>query len=262
MARVCRYLYAVVYLVVLYMPILLIALFSFSSAVYIAFPIKGWTLNWYSEMAASRGLLDALGNSLVVATVASLTSTTIGTLAALAYSRHQFAGRGVFGLLMLLPLALPVVVVGVALLSVLMLAGFRLSLLTVALGHVIICTPFAFGVMNSRLAGLNPDYELASADLGEPPLVTFWRVTVPMALPGLLASLLLTFTVSFDEFILSFFLSSNSPTLPVFMWSQMRFPDRLPMVLALATVILCFTCATIVAVFALRGRDAMQEQTA
>ncbi len=77
--------------------------------------------------------------------------------------------------------------------------------------------------MNSRLAGLNPDFELASADLGEPPLVTFWRVTVPLALPGIIASLLLTFTVSFDEFILSFFLSSNSPTLPVFMWSQMRF---------------------------------------
>jgi spermidine/putrescine transport system permease protein len=262
MARAGRYLYAVVYLVVLYVPILLIALFSFSSAVYVAFPIKGWTFNWYAEMAASSGLLDALGNSLVVATIASLMSTAIGTLAALAFTRHQFAGRRAFGLLMLLPLALPVVVVGVALLSVLMLAGFGLSLLTVALGHIIVCTPFAFGVLNSRLAGLNPDYELASADLGEPPFVTFWRVTVPLALPGLIASLLLTFTISFDEFILSFFLSSNSPTLPVFMWSQMRFPDRLPMVLALATVILSVTCAAIVAVFALRGRDTTREQAA
>ncbi|MFO1088029.1 MAG: ABC transporter permease [Hyphomicrobiales bacterium] len=262
MARAGRYLYAAVYLVVLYVPILLIALFSFSSAVYVAFPIKGWTFNWYAVMASSSGLLDALGNSLIVATIASLTSTAIGTLAALAFARHQFAGRSAFGFLMLLPLALPVVVVGVALLSVLMLAGFRLSLLTVALGHVVVCTPFAFGVMNSRLAGLNPDYELASADLGEPPSVTFWRVTVPLALPGIIASLLLTFTVSFDEFILSFFLSSNSPTLPVFMWSQMRFPDRLPMVLALATVILCVTCAAIVSVFALRGRDTVREHAA
>jgi len=262
MGRAGRYLYASIYLVALYVPILLIALFSFSSAVYVAFPIRGWTLNWYAEMAASSGLLDALGNSLVVAAIASLTSTAIGALAALAYTRRRFAGRSAFGLLMLLPLALPVVVIGVALLSMLMLAGLRLSLLTVALGHIIVCTPFAFGVMSSRLAGLNPDYELASADLGERPLMTFWRVTVPLALPGLIASLLLTFTVSFDEFILSFFLSSNSPTLPVFMWSQMRFPDRLPMVLALATVILCVTCAAIVAVFALRGRDTMQERTA
>jgi spermidine/putrescine transport system permease protein len=101
---------------------------------------------------------------------------------------------------------------------------------------------------------------LASADLGEPPFVTFWRITVPLALPGLIASLLLTFTVSFDEFILSFFLSSNSPTLPVFMWSQMRFPDRLPMVLALASAILFVTCVAIATVLALRGRDTMREQ--
>src|SRR5262249_8345653 len=156
-ARAGRFLYAAVYLIVLYVPILLIALFSFSSAVYVAFPIKGWTVNWYSQMVTSSGLLDAMGNSLIVAAIASLSSTAIGTLAALAFARHKFAGRNAFGLLMLLPLALPVVVVGVALLSVLMFAGFRLSLLTVALGHVIICTPFAFGVMNSRLAGLNPD---------------------------------------------------------------------------------------------------------
>lgn len=262
MARTGRYLYAVIYLVVLYVPILLIAVFSFSNAVYVAFPIRGWTFDWYAEMAASSGLLEALGNSLIVASIASLMSTTIGTFAALAVTRHQFVGRGAFSLLMLLPLALPVVVVGVSLLSVLMLAGFRLSLLTVALGHVIVCSPFAFGVMNSRLAGLNPDYELASSDLGEKPFMTFGRVTMPLALPGLIASILLTFTVSFDEFILSFFLSSNSPTLPVFMWSQMRFPDRLPMVLALATVILTVTCIAIAAVFALRGRDTIREQTA
>lgn len=261
MTRAGRSIYAMIYLVALYVPILLIVLFSFSSSVYVAFPINGWTLDWYAEMAKSSGLLEALGNSLIVAAIAALTSTAIGTLAALAFKRHRFVGRNTFGLLMLLPLALPVVVVGVALLSILILAGIRLSLLTVALGHVIICTPFAFGVMNSRLDGLNRDFELASADLGEPPFVTFWRITVPLALPGIIASLLLTFTVSFDEFILSFFLSSNSPTLPVFMWSQMRFPDRLPMVLALASAILCVTCVAIVTVLALRGRDTMREQT-
>ena len=252
MMRAGRYIYAIIYLVALYLPILLIVLFSFSSSVYVAFPINGWTVNWYAEMATSSGLLEALRNSLIVAAIASVTSTAIGTLAALAFTRHRFVGRSAFGLLMLLPLALPVVVVGVALLSVLILAGFRLSLLTVALGHVIICTPFAFGVMNSRLDGLNRDFELASADLGEPPFVTFWRITVPLALPGLIASL--------DEFILSFFLSSNSPTLPVFMWSQMRFPDRLPMVLALASAILFVTCVAIATVLALRGRDTMREQ--
>jgi spermidine/putrescine transport system permease protein len=256
MGKALRRLYAIVYLAVLYGPILLIALFSFSDSVYVALPIKALTLRWYGELAVSQGLIGALLNSLLVALSASLGATTLGTLAALAYVRHRFVGRGAFGVLIFTPLALPMVVVGVSLLSIFIIAGLGLSLFAVIVGHLLIAAPFAFGVMVSRLSGLNPDYELASADLGEPPVMTFWRVTLPLSLPGIVASLLLTFTISFDEFILSFFLSSNSPTLPVFMWSQMRFPDRLPMVLALATIVLCLSGLLVLLAQLLRGRHA------
>jgi spermidine/putrescine transport system permease protein len=158
-------------------------------------------------------------------------------------------------LALLLPLALPTVVIGVALLTVFSLLGVELSLGTVTLAHCLLCTPFAYGVMLSQFQGLGANLEQASMDLGEPPFRTFCRVTLPLAWPGILSSLLLTFTVSFDEFILAFFLSSNSPTLPVYMWSQMRFPDRLPLVLALATLVILFSIAAVVGSQLLRRKS-------
>jgi spermidine/putrescine transport system permease protein len=136
--------------------------------------------------------------------------------------------------------------IGVSLLTLFSFAGISLSLGTIALGHFLICVPFSYGVLASRFEGMNPDFESASGDLGEPPFWTFWRITFPLALPGIISSVLLSFTISFDEFILAFFLSSNSPTLPVYMWSQMRFPDRLPMVLALATILLVFSAVLVI----------------
>lgn len=247
--------YVALYLLFLYLPIVFIPLFSFSDSVYVAFPIKAWTLHWYGVLAANDGLWQALKNSLIVGAVTAPLATLIGLLAAKATAGRVFAGRRLFVVSLLMPLALPTVISAVALLSLFSVAGIPLSLATVICGHLLICTPFAYGVLVSRFEGLNPDYESASLDLGEAPLWTFWRVTVPLAMPGIVSSLLLTFTISFDEFILAFFLSSNSPTLPVFMWSQMRFPDRLPMVLALATLLIAVSAALIVAAQLLRNRQ-------
>jgi spermidine/putrescine transport system permease protein len=250
-----RLIYAAIYLLALYAPIAIVVIFSFNDSIYPAFPLRGFTLQWYETALANKELWRALRNSLLIATTTAVVSTAIGLLAALAVSRYQFHFRKTITLMLYAPLALPTVVAGVALLSLFLLVGVRLSLATVAIGHVLVCTPFAFGVLSSRLEGLNPDFEHASMDLGEGPFFTFWRVTLPLALPGILSSLMLTFTISFDEFILSFFLSSNSPTLPVFMWSQMRFPDRLPMVLALATAVLALSVLLIVLSLAIQGRN-------
>ena len=247
--------YVALYLLFLYLPIVFIPLFSFSDSVYVAFPIKAWTVHWYGVLAGNEGLWQALGNSLIVGAVTAPLSTLIGLLAARATAGRVFAGRRLFVISLLMPLALPTVISAVALLTLFSTLGMPLSLATVICGHLLICTPFAFGIMASRFEGLNPDYESASLDLGEPPLRTFLRITMPLAMPGIVASLLLTFTISFDEFILAFFLSSNSPTLPVFMWSQMRFPDRLPMVLALATILIAVSAALIVAAQLLRNRQ-------
>lgn len=241
-----RKLYAAFYLVMLYAPIAFIPFFSFNDSVYVSFPWKGFTLRWYGVLFGNPDLQSALYNSLIVATSAALAATAVGLFAARATTRYSFPGRQLMIGALVAPLALPTVVVGVSMLSLFSFVGIPLSLFTVTLGHFLVCVPFAFGVLRSRMEGVNPDYEYASADLGETPLWTFWRVTFPLALPGIISSLLLSFTISFDEFILAFFLSSNSPTLPVFMWSQMRFPDRLPMVLALATILLSISALLVV----------------
>ncbi len=254
MGRRLRQAYAVAYLLLLYLPISLIPVFSLNDSIYVAFPLKAATLRWYGDLLATDGLWAALRHSLIVAAAVAPASTLVGLLAAKATTRYRFTGRRAVVVGLLAPLALPSVVCAVALLSLFSLAGIPLSLATVMLGHLLICMPFAFGVVASRLEGMNPDFERASMDLGEPPLRTFLRITLPLTLPGLLSSLLLTFTISFDEFILAFFLSSNSPTLPVFMWSQMRFPDRLPMVLALATILILLSAVLIA------GADSIRRQ--
>jgi spermidine/putrescine transport system permease protein len=114
----------------------------------------------------------------------------------------------------------------------------QLSLFTIGASHLLVCVPFSMLVLISRLEGVDKNLEEASLDLGETGWTTFWRVTFPLAMPGIVASLLLSFTTSFDEFLLAFFLAGNETTLPIFIYSQLRFPNRLPSVLALGTCIL------------------------
>ena len=230
--------YAVLYLAFVYIPVLFLPLFSFNDSIYIAFPLKGFTLEWYGKMAASPGLLAALYNSIKVATIVSLIATIMATLAAKAVTRYRMPGRGpVVGFIMI-PLVIPGIILGIALLVVANMSGLGLSLLTIGVGHTLVCVPFAMLVMISRLEGFDKNLEEASLDLGEGAWMTFWRVTFPLAVPGIIASLLLSFTISFDEFILAFFLAGTDVTLPVYIWSQLRFPAKLPSVLALGAVIL------------------------
>lgn len=242
--------YAILYLILLYLPIVFIPLFSFNDSIYVAFPWKGFTVRWYEALAGSEGLLRSLYHSLVVAFWASICSTIVAVLAAMATARYSFRGKRIIVGLLTAPLAIPAIIIAVSLLSLFSATSIPLSLVTVICGHLIVCIPFAYGVMSARFEGLNSDLEHASADLGEGPLWTFWRVTLPLALPAVASSLILSFTISFDEFILAFFLSSNSPTLPVYMWSLMRFPDRLPLVLSLATLVLA--ASTLLVLLALR----------
>ena len=230
--------YAVGYLTFIYLPVLLLPLFSFNESIYIHFPLKGFTLEWYRQMVNNPGLIAALMNSLKVAAAVSLLSTVLGTLAAKAVTRYRMPGRGpVVGLIMI-PLVIPEIIMGIALLILASRGGITLSLFTIGTSHMLICVPFAMLVMMARLEGFDKSLEEAALDLGENAWWTFWRVTFPLALPGIVASLLLTFTISFDEFILAFFLAGTDVTLPLFIWSQLRFAAKLPMVLALGATIL------------------------
>ncbi|HEX4272338.1 MAG TPA: ABC transporter permease [Rhizomicrobium sp.] len=238
--------YAFAYLAFLYVPVLVLPVFSFNNSAFIAFPLSGFTTRWYSALASDTAMLHALGNSLKVAIVTAMFSTILGLTAARAVTRYQLRGaRPALGFISL-PLFIPDIVLGLSLLLLLGTAGLPLSLVAVAIGHLLICVPFAMTVLIARFEGFDPNLEEASADLGEDEWMTFWRVTFPLMLPGIVASLLLTFITSFDEFLLAYFLSGTQATLPVYIWGQLRFPERLPMVLALGAIILAVSVGLIV----------------
>lgn len=233
--------YALLYLVFLYLPVLLIPLFSFNDGTVVAFPISGLTLNWYGQLASEDALLRSLGNSFIVAGATAVLSTALGLFAARAYVRNKFRGKQWSEGLVMLPLVTPVIIVASAMLTLFMLIGLRPSLGTVILGHTFLTLPFAVAILKSAFEEFDPSLEEAAYDLGETVLGTFRRVTLPIVAPGIVASLLVTFTVSFDEFVLAFFLSGDRPTLPVYIWSQIRFPAKLPNTLALGSLLLGFS---------------------
>lgn len=233
--------YTVGYLIFIYLPVIFLPLFSFNDAIYVAFPMKGFTLRWWQEMTEQTGLLHALWNSFSVALPVCLISTTIGICAAKALTSYRLVGAKALTGLFTLPLVIPFIIMGIALLIAFNSVGLDLSLMTVGIGHVLICVPFSLFVLLSRLESFDRSLEEAALDLGETPWMTFWLVTFPITLPGIIASLLLTFTISFDEFLLAFFLTGNKSTLPIYIWSQLRFPAKLPAVLALGSAILIAT---------------------
>jgi spermidine/putrescine transport system permease protein len=237
--------YALAFTLFLYVPILLIPLFSFNSGLYPRFPLEHFTFTWYVELWGRGPVFDALRNSLQVGLVVAVISTALAIPAAKAISRYRLPGKGPITGFMMLPLVVPGLVFGVALLVVVSRLGVPLSLYTVGIGHVIICLPFAISILLPRFEGFNRSLEEASADLGENAWWTFWRVTFPAILPGVVASLLLTFTVSFDEFIMAFFLSGTDATLPIYIWTQLRFPQSFPSLLALSSLILILSFALV-----------------
>lgn len=230
--------YAVVYLVFLYAPVILLPLFAFNDGTVIAFPLSGFTTRWFVELADTPALIRSVQTSLVIAVTSAVLATLLGLFAARAAARTVFPLKpGIMGLIML-PLILPEIIIAVALLVVLLQLGIALAAWTVILGHVLLCTPFAIAILNSAFLALDRSLEEAARDLGASRLETFWRVTLPLVMPGIVSSLLISFTISLDEFIIAFFLSGNEPTLPVYLWSQLRFPAKIPVVMALGTLLL------------------------
>jgi spermidine/putrescine transport system permease protein len=230
--------YACLYIAFLYLPVLLLPVFSVNTAATPRFPLAGLTFKWYQELPRTPALIDATENSLIVGFAAAILSTILGICAARAVTRYRFPGqRAVSGLIMA-PLVLPEIIVAISLLIVLLQLGLSLSLFTVVLGHVLICVPYSVSVLISGFEGFDRSLEEASADLGESAFGTFRRVTLPMVAPAIISSLLVSFTISLDEFIMAFFLTGTEPTLPIYIWGQLRFAAKLPGVLALGTLLL------------------------
>ena len=231
-------LYTLAYIALLYLPVLMIPLFSVNDSIYVSFPMKGLTTRWYVSLWENEGLHAAFLNSLKVGLCAASIATTCGTLTAYAVIRRPSWSVRALARLAMAPMAVPGIVTGVAILVVINLTTLGASLIAVTIGHICVCLPLVIVVMKGRFQSYPASLEEAAYDLGASEWQTLLRVSLPVVAPGIVASLLLAFTLSFDEFIVTFFLTGTEPTLPIFIWNQLRFSSRLPEILALGSVIL------------------------
>lgn len=233
---------ALVYLF-LYLPIAILVVFSFNAGRQTAV-WEGFTLDWYRRLAEDGRLLGAVRNSLLVAGTTTLVSTVLGTLAALALAR-RFRGRRSTEAALFLPVILPEVVLGAALLTFFGAVGLRLSIWTVVVAHVVFCVSCVAFVVRARLAGLDPSLLEAARDLGAGPFETFRRVTLPLILPGVAASALLVFTLSIDDYVVTSFVAGvGATTLPLHIYSMLKVGVT-PEVNAVSTLLLAGTMVLI-----------------
>jgi spermidine/putrescine transport system permease protein len=238
--------YTIFYLLFLYAPIILLPLFAFNSGTIIAFPLKGFSTDWFAAMWAKEPLMDAVVNSLIVASSAAIFATILAIFAARATTRFEFRGKGPIMALIMLPLVLPEIIVAMALLVILLQIGVPLGLMTIILGHTLICTPFAIAILSAAFQSLDKSLEEAAYDLGEDKVSTFRLIILPLVLPGIVSSLLISFTISMDEFLLAQFVGGTTPTLPVYIFSQLRFPKEIPVIMAAATCLVALSICLLV----------------
>lgn len=253
--------YAVLFILFLYLPVLLLPIFSVNDSATPKFPMTGLTLKWYEGLPKTPALLDAAWNSLIVGVSAALLSTVLGICAARALTRYRFRGQRAMQGLIMAPLVMPEIIVSVSILIIVLSLGMSLSLFTVMLGHVLVCLPYSISVLTAGFEGFDRSLEEASADLGETSFGTFRRVTLPMMTPAIISSLLVGFTISLDDFMMAFFLGGNDATLPVYIWGQLRFAARLPSVLALGTLLLVASILLLTLAEILRRRAEARTQT-
>lgn len=230
--------YILAYIVFLYLPIVLIPLFSFNDSIQAAFPLKGVTLEWYRKLFASPALRAALTNSLAIAfsaaTIATLCATTIAYLSV--FTRPALSTT--VAALARLPILIPGVIVGIALLILVNLSGLGPSRPAIVMGHVLVCLPAAVTMIRARFAAIPRSISEAAADLGASDLTVFGRAVLPLATSAIGSAFTLAFLTSFDEFVVAYFLAGTDSTLPIYIWSQLRFPNSLPVVMALGTLVL------------------------
>ena len=225
----------------LYLPIVVLFLFSINSNTFLSFPLQGITLDWYEKLFASEALLRSARNSLIVALGSSIMATLMGTMVALLMMRYQFRSKGLLVAMAVLPLIVPYIVLAVALFLLFSVLNIDRSLLTVGIAHTVVALPYVLLIVGARLAGFDASVEEAAMDLGADYPTTLRRIVLPMIAPAMVSAWLTAFTVSFDEFALALFLAGTQPTFPVYLYGQLRFANRLPIMIALAVLMMIGT---------------------
>jgi ABC-type spermidine/putrescine transport system permease subunit II len=239
--RGCLTLLAGAVLAFLYIPIAFLILFSFETAETPGLPITGLTLRWYGEMLRDSSIHSAVFNSVEVAAIVTLLATAIGTAAAFALVRGGIRSPGTVRLLFTMPIMIPGVLIGFGLLVFFeQVLHFKLGLNTVILGHLVFTTPFVVLIVAARLQGFDRRLEWAAADLGANNRQTLRLIVLPLIAPAIIAGALLSVTLSIDEFVITFFTIGPQLTLPLYIYTQIKFGVT-PEVNAVATVILVVT---------------------
>jgi spermidine/putrescine transport system permease protein len=246
--------YAVVVFAFVYLPIVVLVVYSFNRDGVGGFPPRHFTLDWYRQLFSDSAIWDAVINSLIVAAASVVLALTLGLLAALALDRASFPGKALFRRLVLLPLILPGIITGLSLLMFFVSAGMQLSLFSVFLGHATALISVATTELFAGLQKLDRAQEEASLDLGATPWQTFWRVTLPNLKLSLIAAGLLIFTLSMDEIAVTFFLIGRDNTLPLEIWGRLR-RGITPEINAISTLIFAVSVALIVVWYRLRARS-------
>jgi putative spermidine/putrescine transport system permease protein len=223
----------------LYLPLVVVVIYAFNSSRLQAWPPQGFTLVWFEEALQSRRVIQAVINSLLAATFATVIALILGTLSAIAVHRYSFFGRQTISFLFVLPIALPGVVTGIALQRSLITFDVDFGLLTIVIGHATFCVVIVFNNVIARLRRLPRSPEEASADLGGDMFTTFRRITGPRLGTALLSGALLSFALSFDEIIVTLFTAGpGTQTIPMFIFAAIQRPNELPIVNVVAFVLI------------------------
>ena len=226
----------------LYLPLAIVVAYSFNDSRLNAEWV-GFTLDWYRKLASNNEMLLAAGNSLMIAAIASLVSTVLGTMAGIAMHRYRLR---LLPILVLTPIAIPEILMGVALLIFFVMINFTLGLFSVALAHIAFCIGFVAIVVRSRLAGMDESLVEAARDLGATPWQAFTHVTLPLIMPGVIAGALMAFTLSIDDFVITFFTAgAGTVTLPLQIYSMIKIAVT-PEVNAVSTLLMLLTLLLIV----------------
>lgn len=251
--------------VFLYGPILILVLFSFNETRSVA-RWSGLSFDWYRRLFDNESLLRAARNSLLIASVSTLVSTVFGTLTALGMDRYRFRMRTALDAVLYLPIVIPEIVMGISLLLFFNLGLFpvlrtvlhlnpTLGVPTITIGHIAFNIPFVYVVVRARLVGFDRTLEEAAQDLGADPWRTFWRITFPLLIPGILGGALLAFTLSLDDFLVAVFTAGTaSPTMPLYIYSLVR-RGVTPEINALSTVMLAASMLLVVLSLVLQRRN-------
>lgn len=229
--------FAIGIFIFLYLPIFILIIYSFNSNKVVGV-WQGLSLQWYEELFTDRAIASAFKNSIWVATWSTLISTVLGTMAALVLERYRFRGRLTFDAVLYLPIIIPDIVMALSTLLFFVMVGIALSRSTILIAHIAFNISFVAVVVRSRLATMDDNLEEAAADLGANEWTTFRRITLPLLMPGIVAGALLAFTLSLDDFVITFFVSGpGSTTLPVRVYSMIKFGVT-PEVNAISTLML------------------------